>query len=388
MGSDLAGYGQQVGLFAPLINEDYELAVSAFYGLEGARTTWQGIPTFPSLGGEFGNGYLLDHAARWFDGDLRSGILMTLMDVWVLDPRRIAQTNACCWVPVDHNPTPPAVENFFDQSGAIPIAMSRFGEEQLERFSPLYVPHGVDVDAYKPYGKAAMREATGVPKDAFLIGMVSANKGIPSRKGFQQAFEAFRIFHEKHENAILYLHTTMDPQIGPGEDLASLLAALDIPESAVMYADQYRMNFDPWPRKAMGRIYSTLDVLLNPAQGEGFGVPQLEAQACGTPVIATDFSAMKEVVKAGWKVEWRPQWTGQKSWQAVADVPSIVSALEECISLSQSERKKLSKEAREHALTYAAPKVYRDHFLPALQEVEKRLLKPSAPSVPAKVVAA
>lgn len=349
--------------------------------MEGSQLNWQGIKTLPGLGGEFGNAYVLDHALRHFGGDIRDGILLTLMDVWVLDPRRIAQANAACWVPVDHNPIPPAVESFFHQSGAIPIAMSRFGEEQLEQFDPLYVPHGVDVDAYKPHPKAAMREQTGVPKDAFLIGMVAANKGAPSRKGFQQAFEAFRKFRQKHDNALLYLHTTMDPSFSQGEDLAAILAALEIPAESVLIADQYRMSFDPFTRKAMGRIYSTMDVLLNPAQGEGFGVPVLEAQACGTPVIVTDFSAMPEVGKVGWQVPYRPVWTGQKSWQGVADVPSIVDALEECYGLSQSERNKLAKDARAHAVTYAAPKVFKDHFLPALREVEERVGLSSKPKL-------
>jgi glycosyltransferase involved in cell wall biosynthesis len=49
----------------------------------------------------------------------------------------------------------------------------------------------------------------------------------------------------------------------------------------------------------MAKIYSAMDVLLNPAMGEGFGITVLEAQACGTPAIVTDFSAMTEVCGGG-----------------------------------------------------------------------------------------
>ena len=33
--------------------------------------------------------------------------------------------------------------------------------------------------------------------------------------------------------------------------------------------------------------------------GEGFGVPIIEAQACGTPVITGDWTAMSEITRTG-----------------------------------------------------------------------------------------
>ena len=368
------GYGNQTGLFAPPLAEHYDLAISAFYGLEGARIVWNGIPVYPGLGGEFGNEYLVEHANRHFEGEPRGGLVLTLMDVWVLQAQMAAKLNAACWVPVDHEPAPPAVTGFFKQSGAVPIAMSRFGERMLteEGLDPLYVPHGVDTDAFKPYSKDEVREQVGVPEGAFLVGMVAANKGRPSRKGFQQAFQAFRLFREKHENAFLYLHTSVNPNYAQGEDIPALLRSLGIPPDSVMIADQYRMMLDPYPPATMAKIYSAMDVLLNPAMGEGFGIPVLEAQACGTPAIVTNFSAMPEVCGAGWHVACRPYWTGQGSWQAHPDVEDIVEALNACYSMAKAPREALSRQAREHALGYAVPKVTQEYFLPALREAEER----------------
>ena len=48
------------------------------------------------------------------------------------------------------------------------------------------------------------------PKDAFVVGMVAANKGAPSRKAFSQALLAFSRFAKAHDNAFLYLHTVLD----------------------------------------------------------------------------------------------------------------------------------------------------------------------------------
>lgn len=376
------GYGAQVKLFAPSLAEKYELAISSFYGLEGAPLNWEGIQVLPGLGGEYGNASLVQHAKEWFGGDPRGGTVLTLLDVWVLDPRRVAaQLNMACWVPVDHDPAPPAVRQFFAESGAIPLAMSRFGEEQLAEFDPIYVPHGVNTETFHPMPKDEVRAATGVDPDAFLIGVVAANKGRPSRKSFQQIFESFRYFRERHEDAVLYLHTNVDPDYSQGEDIRALTASMQLPDDSVLIADQYRQMFNPLSPAMMARVYNTFDVLLAPSQGEGFGVPIVEAAACGVPAIVTDFSAMKEVCGAGWKVGCNPHWTGQKSWQAMPDVAEIVVALEECYALSPTARGRLSKQARNHSLQYAVPRVLEEHFLPALEEVQRRIDARLAPKV-------
>ena len=232
---------------------------------------------------------------------------------------------------------------FFRGSQAIPVAMTRFGQEELAEFDPLYVPHGINTEAYRPSDGAEMREQMDIPADAFIVGMVAANKGRPSRKGFQQAFEAFRFFRERHENAYLYLHTMLSPDYASGEDLPALLDSLEIPEDVVRFPNQYSMVFSPLNSGQMASIYSAMDVLLNPSLGEGFGIPILEAQACGVPVIVTEFTAMTEVCGAGWKVKGRPYWTAQKSWQSIADVGHLVDALEECHDLSDEARKALSR---------------------------------------------
>jgi glycosyltransferase involved in cell wall biosynthesis len=366
------GYGQQTGLFAPYLAQQYDMAISSFYGLEGAPITWEGIPVLPGIGGDFGGEYLVEHAKQHFGGDQRDGLVVSLMDVWVLDPGTISGLNMACWVPIDHEPPPPSVVDFFIQSGATPIAMSRFGQSMLGRLDPLYVPHGIDTDVYRPHDRSKVRERVGLPDDAFVVGMVAANKGRPSRKGFSQAFQAFRKFLETHENAYLYLHTMVNPGIASGENIPGLLKALDIPADRVRMADQYSVLFKPYAPEDMAVIYSAMDCLLNPAMGEGFGLTVLEAQACGVPAIVTNFSAMKEVCQAGWHVDFAPYWTGQNSWMATPDVDDIVSALEECHDLPKRRREQLAQCAREHALEYSLPRVLQQHMLPALRIAEQR----------------
>jgi glycosyltransferase involved in cell wall biosynthesis len=46
----------------------------------------------------------------------------------------------------------------------------------------------------------------------------------------------------------------------------------------------------------LGALYSSCAVFIYPSIYEGFGLPPLEAMACGAPVIASDISSIKEVV--------------------------------------------------------------------------------------------
>ena len=193
------GYGQQTALFTPYLAQRYELAISAFYGLEGSPMRWEGIRLLPGAGGLFGNETLPAHAERFF-GRPRDGIIVTLMDVWPLDPDVMRGLNLACWVPVDHKPVPPKVAEFFVRSEAMPIAMTRFGQhEQLGRLDPLYCPHAVDCEILRPRDRVKSRYGA-FPDDAFVVGMVAANKGRPSAQvRFSQALLAFARFSSEHD---------------------------------------------------------------------------------------------------------------------------------------------------------------------------------------------
>ncbi|MGC8783998.1 MAG: glycosyltransferase family 4 protein [Armatimonadota bacterium] len=53
------------------------------------------------------------------------------------------------------------------------------------------------------------------------------------------------------------------------------------------------------PREHLPGVYASASALLYPSLYEGFGLPPLEAMGCGTPVLASNTSAMPEVVGDG-----------------------------------------------------------------------------------------
>ena len=56
---------------------------------------------------------------------------------------------------------------------------------------------------------------------------------------------------------------------------------------------------DAVPQRELALLYQAADVVVMPSHSETFGLVALEAQACGTPVVAADVDGLRAVVGAG-----------------------------------------------------------------------------------------
>ena len=366
------GYGQQTALLARLLKDHgHDVAISAFFGQTSWVCKWNDIVVYPGGYTPYGTDVLLRHAASHFGGNLKDGLIITLVDVWVLKAEEMKMANVACWTPIDHDPPPPMVLRFLEASGVCPVAMSRFGEKQLADagLAPLYAPHSIDTDLFRPIARAEARRTMDLPEDAFIVGMVAANKGYPPRKGFPEAVRAFAQLRTRHPDALLYLHTEANG-VHQGLHLPTLLSQLSLPADSVRFAEPYRYQLG-FPPEIVANAYASMDVLLNPAYGEGFGIPIAEAQACGTPVIVTDWTSMPELVGAGWKVGGQEFWSSQNSWWKVPNIDELDGALEDAHGLAGDQG--LRGQAREFAIQYDYRRVYDDCWAPVLAELEQRM---------------
>lgn len=382
------GYGVQCRYLAShLVADGHDVAVSCTYGQQGAVGQWRipgtntTVPLYP-VGYEVnGNDILHMHALHHFQGDDHGGWLIPILDVWALQNPVLGDFQIAAWTPVDHIPTPPAVLDFFKRTDAVPVAMSRFGERLLFEagLAPTYIPLSVDTTVYQPtpvIRGVTARELLKLPADAFVVGMVAMNKGWSrDRKGFNEAFHAFGLFLKDHPNAILYMHAE---KFGGAEgiDLVELAAHRGIPDHAIRWVDQYAYRLGI-PAEMMAATYTAFDVLLAPSHGEGFCVPLIEAQACGTPVIATDFSAQTELVGAGWLVSGQMEWDpSQHASYVCPNTGDVLAKLEEAYA---ADLVAMQRPAIEFAAQYDTKLIFENYWRPFLASLDKPIEVVSKP---------
>lgn len=366
------GYGVQTKLFVPRLAKllDKGISVTAFFGVQSGVLNINGIKVYPNYKHPYGQDIIGAHA-EWD----RADAVVTLVDAWVIQNENIGLP-WFPWFPIDHEPMPANVLAKVRQA-AKPIVMSKFGKRMAEQvgLDVWYVPHGVDTSIFKPLDREEAREHLKWPQDKFIVGMVAANKDNPSRKAFHEQIAAFAALHAAHPDTVLYLHTDDGTHGGSGVDLIKFIRRMGLVIGEdVLICDQY-MNSLGFPDSYMVDVYNGLDVLTNAAMGEGFGIPILEAQACGTPVIVGDWTSMSELCFAGWKVdkaEAMPiyhDFFDAFQWQATAG--AIADRMEQAYAAKGDYE--LRNKARRGALPYDADDVTRQHWKPVIKEMQEMI---------------
>jgi glycosyltransferase involved in cell wall biosynthesis len=379
------GYGTQSRQLAVrLRNAGHEVALFANYGLQGSRIESDGFRVYPSALEGYGNDLIHGHADDW-----NADLVIILFDAFAMNGmilRRMPQ-HVCIWQPVDCEPLGRMDKEQFRMSGAQPIAMAKFGQRMLadEGLDPFYAPHGIDTEGvfkpperilYDEFGEThsresarrSLREADDVPEDAFIIGMNVHNKDTDRKAVFEQ-MSAFALFRSRHADALLLCHTMPHPAMS-GNDLIGMADFLGI-GPYVRWADPYSLLAGNYTQADMAKWYSKLHVYTGASRGEGFGLPILEAQACGVPVIVTDCSAMTELVGPGWLVGGQPYW--QKGHAATWITPDIGELLDAYEDAYNGEADKRSDRARAFADNYNDDLVYDRNWAPIMASLEARL---------------
>jgi glycosyltransferase involved in cell wall biosynthesis len=167
------------------------------------------------------------------------------------------------WVPASFN-----VETFRASGVRVPVRV---------------MPLGVDVDYFHP----GIRDFRPSSRFTFLSVFEWGERKAP-----EVLLRAFAEEFKPSEDVLLLLSVfNRDPDV----DVRAQVAALDLPPSAPVTV----MVNPEFADYQMGSLYRSADCFVLPTRGEGFGMPVLEAMACGLPVIATDWSGPADFLHEG-----------------------------------------------------------------------------------------
>src|SRR3990170_1826783 len=134
---------------------------------------------------------------------------------------------------------------------------------------------------------ASAKKTYHLPDTFFLyVGDVNVNKNIP------RLIEAFHDVHLKHKDAHLVLigRAFGNTHLPETKEIMHLIKTLDL-ETVVMRISELSTEDED----DLVAIYNLATCYIQPSLYEGFGIPVLEAMACGVPCLVAQTSSLPEV---------------------------------------------------------------------------------------------
>ena len=156
------------------------------------------------------------------------------------------------------------------------------------------VAPGVDLQRFSPgIGKAAARVKLNIAPDAIMLTFVGR---IQPHKGPDVLLRAAAemVTHSPHLRAKLAV-VIMGGASGSGVNELEKLKVL----AKFLKIEDVTHFVDPVSRQELPNWYRASDLVCVPSYSESFGLVALEAQACGTPVVATAIGGLRTAVSDG-----------------------------------------------------------------------------------------
>ena len=150
---------------------------------------------------------------------------------------------------------------------------------------------GADLDRFRPGDRAAARRALGVDPAAVVLSFVGRIQPLKAPDVLLRAAAELR---RRHPDLPLVVLVVGGPS-GSGLESPTSLVAL---AEELGIADAVRF-LPPKPAAELVEVYRASDLVAVPSHSESFGLVALEAQACGTPVVAADVGGLGVAVHDG-----------------------------------------------------------------------------------------
>jgi len=319
--------------------------------------------------------------------DFKPDIVLTYRDPWMdmfISKSPLLPYFHWVWMPtVDSDPQKQSWIEGFAKTDAI-LCYSEFGIKTLEKDAGHLLnikgcaSPGIDPKIYKPYDKKQIRQELGLDPNVNIVGTVMRNQ---KRKLFPELIKSFSKFlkvapPEIKDNTYLLLHTSYPEKMGwnlgyhiseeevGGKVLSTYICKnckkwrIDFFRDSLNYCPDCKAISCVMPSVGMGlevpdlvKIYNVMDLYIQYAICEGFGMPQVEATACGVPIASSNYSAMEDVVEwtKGYpiKIEKMYRELETNAERVFPDNDHLVEVMIHHLMLSPEEKEKKSEEVRE-----------------------------------------
>jgi len=319
--------------------------------------------------------------------DFKPDIVLTYRDPWMdmyVSKSPLLPYFHWVWMPtVDSDPQKQSWIEGFAKTDAI-LCYSEFGIKTLEKDAGHLLnvvgcaSPGIDPKIYKPYDKKQIRQELGLDPNINIVGTVMRNQ---KRKLFPELIKAFSKFlkvapPEIKDNTYLLLHTSYPEKQGwnlgyhiseehvGGKILATYICKncrkykIDFFRDSLNYCENCKAISSVMPSVAMGlevpdlvKIYNSMDLYVQYAICEGFGMPQVEATACGVPIAASNYSAMEDVLQwtKGYPIKIQKMYSELETnaERVFPDNDHLVEIMINHLMLSPEEKAKKSTEVRQ-----------------------------------------
>ena len=361
-----------------------------FYPVGPAKSNTQAMQQYTSNPtSQFGE-WRFDDVCLDFKPDIVCAIRDWWMDEFILRST-FRQNFTFLWMPtIDGEPQRELWLDSYRQADSI-LTYSEYGMNLLKKTGRrgtnlvTIASPGADLEIFKPPdNKRDHKARLGIDPNSLIVGTVMRNQ---KRKLYYDLIEAFSKWsnHSKTKGhtelakrTFLYLHTSY-PDVG--YDIGKAIRDFKIGNKVIMtylchncqtaypsfFAGEVmicrrcgKLAAHPpnanhsCPRNVLADIMKTFDLYVQYSISEGWGMPVTEAQACGVPTMAVDYSAMQDHLKCPTSI---PIKVERFFWEAIIEteqrraLPSnadFVSKLDRFLKHSESVRNDKIKQTREY----------------------------------------